>query len=388
LIPIAKPSLGDEELRLVEEVIRSGWVAQGPKVVEFERRFADRVGAPEAVAVSSCTAALFLSLRALGIGPGDEVVVPSLSFIASTNAIAHCGATPVFVDVDPRTYNLDPDALEGRVSSATRAVMAVHQVGLPVDLDRVQALADRHGFLVLEDAACAIGSRYRGEPIGSRPGSLACFSFHPRKLITTGEGGMITTHDRSLASRLRRLRHQGMSVSDLDRHRASRAIIEEYPEVGYNFRMSDLHAAIGLAQLEKLDSLLERRRALASRYDEALAAIDGVEVPFEPDFAGATYQSYLVRLRGVDAETRNRVIELLQARGVSTRRGLMAAHREAPYREAPGADALPHTEAATDQTLAIPLYADLSEDDQDRVIEALAGAVSSLPTSAAPKRGV
>ncbi len=386
VIPVAKPSLGEEEARLVREVILSHWVAQGPKVAEFERRVAERVGAAEGVAVSSGTAALFLTLHALGVGPGDEVIVPSLSFIASTNAVSHCGATPVFADVDPRTFNLDLHAVEAAVTHNTRAVMAVHQVGLPLDLDRMHEMADHHGFQVLEDAACAIGSEYRGRWIGSRPDSLACFSFHARKVITTGEGGMITTHDSALAQRLRRLRHQGMSVSDLERHNTKRLIIEEYPEVGYNFRMSDVHAAIGLAQLEKLDGLLARRRALAARYHAALGPIEGIEPPFEPDFALPAYQSYLVRLTGASAETRNRAIEALRERGVATRRGLMAAHREAPYRNARGANALPHTEAASDQTLVIPLYADLTDAEQDRVIESLVAVVSSLPVASAASR--
>ena len=387
MIPLARPSLGDEEARLVQEVIHSRWVAQGPKVAEFERRVAERVGASEGVAVSSGTAALFLALKALGLGPGDEVIVPSLSFIASTNAVAHCGAAPVFADVDPRTFNLDPDAVEAAVTGETRAVMAVHQVGLPADLDRIAAVADRHGLRVLEDAACAIGSEYRGAWIGSHPGSLACFSFHARKLITTGEGGMITTHDSKLAERLRRLRHQGMSVSDLERHQAERVIIEEYPEVGYNFRMSDLHGAVGVAQLEKLDRILARRRALAARYHAGLGGIEGIEPPFEPDFARHNYQSYLIRLTGASAETRNRAIEALRERGVATRRGLMAAHREAPYRNARGAGTLPHTETASDQTLVIPLYEDLTDAEQDYVIESLADVVPSLATAATSRAG-
>lgn len=377
MIPVARPSLGDREARLLRDVIESRWVAQGPKVAEFERRVAERVGAPEGVAVSSGTAALFLAMEALGIGSGHEVIVPSLSFIASTNAVVHCGATPVFADVDPRTFNLDPDAVEALVTGETKAVMAVHQVGLPADLDRIQAVAERHGLLVLEDAACAIGSEYKGAWIGSRPGSLACFSFHARKLITTGEGGMITTHDPKLAERLRRLRQQGMSVSDLERHHSKRVIIEEYPEVGYNFRMSDLHAAVGVAQVEKLDWVLARRRALAARYHAGLDGIPGIERPFEPDYARHNYQSYLVRLTGASAEARNRVIEALAERGVSTRRGLMAAHREPPYRQARGADRLPHTEAASDQTLVIPLYADLTDAEQDYVIESLTDVVRS-----------
>src|SRR5262245_35424348 len=240
-IPLAKPCFDEVEERLVCEVLRSGWVAQGPRVGELEHLFAEKTGAAEAVAVTSCTAGLFLVLHALGIGLGDEVLVPSLSFIASANAIVHCGATPVFVDVEPRTYNIDPDGLAAAVTSRTRAIMVVHQLGLPCDLDRVTAFARTHGLLVVEDAACAAGATYKGRPIGNAE-SPAVFSFHARKVITSGEGGIVTTGDATLAARLRRLRHQGMSLSDLERHQADRVIIEEYPEVGWNFRMPDLVA--------------------------------------------------------------------------------------------------------------------------------------------------
>lgn len=347
-IPVAKPSFDADEEKLLLEVLRSGWVAQGPRVEEFEEKFANLVGSTEAVAVSSGTAALFLSLHALGIGPGAEVIVPSLSFIATANPIVHAGAVPVFADVDPRTYNLDPDAVEAAVTPRTRAIMIVHQLGMPADLDRLNDLAQRHGLLLIEDAACALGSLYEGQPIGGS-GNVAAFSFHPRKVVVAGEGGMIATNDGDLAARLRRLRHQGMSVSDVERHRADRVINEDYPEIGYNFRLSDLHAALGVAQLGKLDSFVQTRRALAARYDVALREIDGVDVPFEPDFAKTNYQSYIIRLRHADAGQRNRVLNEMHRRGVATRRGLMAIHREVCYTEARISGRLHNTEAATDQ---------------------------------------
>lgn len=372
-IPVARPSFDEQEQRLLAETLESGWVTQGPRVEEFERRFAAAVEAPEAVAVSSGTTALFLALHSLGIGAGDEVIVPSLSFIATANSVAHCGATPVFADVDPRTYNLDPESVAAAITSRTRALMLVHQLGFPGDLDAIEELARRHGLLVVEDAACAVGSRHRGRPIGAS-GNACCFSFHARKLLVTGEGGMIATGDAELAARLRRLRHQGVSISDLERHQATSVVTERYDEVGYNFRMSDLHAAVGVAQLAKLDRFVARRRALAARYDSALTSLPDLEAPEIPDYALPNYQSYIVRLKGASRERRDGLQNALLARGVATRRGLMASHLEAPYRAGPSAP-LPHSEAADAQTLILPLFHDLSEDDQDYVIEALGQAL-------------
>jgi dTDP-4-amino-4,6-dideoxygalactose transaminase len=376
-IPLAKPCFGREEEEALVEALRSGWVSQGPRVAEFEERFAAAVDAPEAVAMSSGTTALFLSLLALGIGPGDEVVVPSLSFIATANAVAHCGASPVFADVDPRTYNLDPACVEAALGPRTRAILVVHQLGLPADLDAIEAVARPRGLAVVEDAACALGSRLHGRPVGSS-GRLCCFSFHPRKVLVTGEGGMITTGDRAVAERLRRLRHQGMSVSDLERHRAARVITEEYPEVGYNFRLSDLHAALGLAQLPKLPRFLARRRALAARYDEALASLEGVVTPFVPAGCEPNYQSYIVQLAGTERDRRDRLLGAMLRRGIATRRGLMAAHRERAHAGARIAGALPCTEAAEAQTLVLPIFPDLSDEDQERTLRAFGESLAEV----------
>jgi dTDP-4-amino-4,6-dideoxygalactose transaminase len=369
-VPLARPSFGAAEEDALRDVLRSGWVTQGPRVAEFERRFAVRVGAAEAVAVSSGTTALFLALHALGIGPGDEVIVPSLSFIASANCIAHCGATPVFADVDPRSYNLDPEAVRAALSPRSRALLAVHQLGVPAELDALQQIARSHGLPLVEDAACAVGARYQGRPIGSS-GNLACFSFHPRKLLVTGEGGMITTDDPALAARLRILRHQGMSVSDLERHLADRTIVERYPEIGYNFRLSDLHAALGLVQLEKLDLFLARRSQIAARYARALADLAELELPFCPAQAEPNHQSYIVRLTGASAEQRDGLMDALLQRGIATRRGLMACHREPPYQASRHGSSLAHTEAAADQTLLLPIYSELEPEDQDYVVDQL-----------------
>ncbi len=376
-IPIARPSFAKEEEREVLAALRSGWVAQGPRVARFERAFAQRVGAEHAVATSSCTTALFLALHSLGIGPGDEVIVPSLSFIASTNAITHCGAAPVFVDVEEASYNIDPERVKDAVGPRTRALLVVDQVGLPAELDSLREIADRAGIELIEDAACAIGSYYRGQPVGGM-GTTACFSFHPRKVLCTGEGGMITTDNVVLAERLRRLRHQGMSLSDLERHTAEHSIIESYPEIGYNFRMSDLHAAVGLAQLAKLDKLLARRREAADRYAGLLAHEPRLILPTSPADRQPNYQSYLIRVEGVEADERNYIIQYARERGVAMRRGLMAVHREAPYRDARRADPLLQTERTTDQSLVIPLDAEIEPGEQERVAEVLCSAVDSV----------
>jgi len=375
-VPVARPYFDAEEERLLVEVLRSRWVTQGPRVEEFEKRFAEAVGARHAVAVSSCTTGLFLAFHALGIGPGDEVVVPSLSFIATANAVIHAGATPVFADVEARTFNLDPEAVAAAIGPRTRAILIVHQLGLPADLAGIEKIARERGLVVVEDSACAVGSRLRGRPIGSS-GNPGCFSFHARKVLVTGEGGMIVTPDPELAARLRRLRHQGMSISDLDRHRATRLLIEEYPEVGFNFRLSDLQAAVGLAQLAKLEAFLARRRLLAARYDEALAGFPELDVPFAPEGAEPNHQSYIVRIRGADAERRNRVIEELQRRGVASRRGLMASHLEACHRDARRSGSLLETERAAAQTLLLPIFHELSEADQDYVIACLREALDA-----------
>jgi len=368
-VPFARPHFTGREGALVAEVIASGWVSQGPKVREFERAFAARVGATEAVATTSCTTALQLALHVMGVGSGDEVVVPSLSFIATANSVWHCGATPVFADVDPRTYNLDPAAAERAITPRTKAIMPVHQVGLPADMDAFLELGARHGVAIVEDAACAIGATYKGRRIGSM-GPLACFSLHPRKVITTGEGGMITLNDPLLADRLRKLRAHGMDVSDLARHTAKDVVIERYPERGWNARMTDMQAQLGLCQLEELDWILERRRALAERYSAAIARMPGLEAPFEPDYAVRTWQSYCVRLRPHAPVGRTELMRRLLEDGIPTRRGVMTIHEEEAYA---GATApLPHSEAAAREVVILPLFADMTEEQQGYVLDRLA----------------
>ncbi len=370
MIPVARPSIGEEEEQAVVAALRSGWVSQGPKVAAFEREFAEYVGARNAVAVTSCTTALHLALLAAGVGPGDEVICPSLSFIATANAIAYAGAVPVFADVDATTYNIDPASIENAITSRTRAILLVHQVGLPAALDEIKEIAHRRGLAIVEDAACAIGAEYRGERIGRPHASIACFSFHPRKILTTGEGGMITTGNDDAAARLRRLRQHGMSVSDLARHGSNKVMSESYDDVGYNYRMTDMQAALGSVQLRRLDEMLAKRRRLATGYTARLAHLPWLLPPQEPSGLRHNYQSYMMRLTSNAPLGRDDLMQKLLDRGVSTRRGIMAIHREAPYR-GDWDKLLPVTNMVTDTTIILPLHHEMTEDDHDYVVECI-----------------
>lgn len=376
-IPFARPDFDEAEARAVADVLATGWVSQGPKVAEFEELFADRVAARHAVATSSCTTALHLALVLAGIGPGDEVICPSYSFIATSNAILYAGATPVFAEIEPDTWNIDPSDVERRITSRTKAVLAVHQVGLAANLDRLEVFAAR-GITIIEDAACAIGSTYRERPIGSH-GHLACFSFHPRKTISTGEGGMLTTGDGDIADHARRLRSHAASVSALSRHQSKGAVTEEYRELGFNYRMSDVQAAIGVEQLKKVDGLLARRRTIANRYDDAfesprLAGL--VNVPARPPYALHAYQSYGLRLTPACRCRRDDLLRELVDLGISCRRGIAPIHQEPLYVDRCGSISLPVTEEVSANSIFLPMFASLSDADQGRVIDAAVGIIT------------
>jgi dTDP-4-amino-4,6-dideoxygalactose transaminase len=373
-IPITKPVLGEDEERAVVEVLRSGWLVQGPRVAEFERAVADYVGVRHAVATSSCTTALHLALALLGIGAGDEVIVPSFTFIATANAVVYTGATPVFADIERRTYNLDPASVEAAITPRTKAIMPVHQIGLAADMDGLMAIARRHRLVILEDAAPAIGATYKGRRVGGL-GNATCLSFHPRKVITTGEGGMLLTDDEALAERARVLRAHGMSVSDLARHRAERVMVEAYHELGFNYRMTDLQAAIGLEQIRRLDAMIERRRELAARYANALGDLGGVQLPLSSAHAPHTYQSYMIELAPWLGVSREALMQELLVAGVSTRRGVMATHLEPYYRQRYPGVRLPVTESAASQTLLLPIYTAMTRTEQDYVIDHLVDAL-------------
>jgi len=367
MIPVMRPFLGEEEALAAAEAVRSGWVAQGPRVAEFEQAFARYVGAAHGVAVSSCTTALHLALVAAGIGAGDEVIVPSLSFIATANAARYVGATPVFADVELATGNLTVETVEAVRTPRTRAVIAVHQGGVPFDAKALRAACREWDVLLVEDAACAAGSTVDGVPAGTGA-AVAAWSFHPRKVITTGEGGALTVDDADAAVRLRRLREHGMSVSAADRHKSAQPVLEQYLEVGFNYRMTDVQAAIGLVQLAKLDAMVARRRQLAARYHERLADLDGLVAVRDPAHGTTNYQSFWVLLD--ERYDRNDILAKLAAAGISARRGIMAAHLEPAYAGESTVD-LPNTERITRDSLILPLFHDLSEPDQDHVAATL-----------------
>ncbi|MDB5349300.1 MAG: per [Planctomycetota bacterium] len=373
-IPIARPTLGEGEVSAARRAILSGWITQGPEVDAFEKEFAEFVGAPHACAVSNCTTALHLALHALGVGPGDEVITVSHSYIATANAVRYCGARPVFVDIDPRTFNIDPDLIEQAITPRTRVILPVHQIGLPCDLHSILSIAGRHGLRVVEDAACAIGSQIQTAGnwgrIGQPHGTVACFSFHPRKVLTTGDGGMITTRDPNLDRMFRLLRQHGMSVPDTVRHSAKAVIFEEYPLVGFNYRMTDIQAAVGRAQLERLPGMIERRVELAHRYSDALSEIPGLTIPWIPNGRRTNFQSYAVRVGPAFPMSRDELMQALLERGISTRRGIMNSHQEPAYAEYSAAR-LPCSVAARDQVILLPLYDSLEEDDQRYVIDSL-----------------
>ena len=376
MIPITRPSVGEEEAKAAGEAVLSGWLSQGTRVQGFEEAVARYVGAPHAVATSNCTTALHLALIAAGVGRGDQVICPSFSFIATANAILHAGAEPVFVDIEPDTYNLDPERIEAALTPKTRAIVPVDQIGLAADIPAVGEIARRHGLLVVEDAAPSLGATVGRQRVGALS-DFTCFSFHPRKSITTGEGGMITTPDAEAAARLRRLRSHGASTSDLSRHRSGALDFEEYAELGFNYRMTDIQAAIGLVQMNRLDDILAERRRLAHRYIERLADLEGAVAPTEPAGRLHTFQSFCVRL---PSGTRSRVMADLAAAGISSRRGVMAIHLEPFYRALSPGMRLPETEGAAADTLLLPLFAGMTDDEQDQVLDALA---RSLRSSAA-----
>lgn len=378
-LPIVRPDIGDAEIEAVARVIRSGWITQGPEVAAFEREFAQAVGAPYAVAVSNCTVALELCLRALGVGPGDEVVTVSHSFVATPNSVLAVGARPVLVDVEADNYGLDPRRLREAIGPKTRAVLCVHQIGIPCDIAAIIRIARGSKLPVIEDAACAIGSEvlWEGEwsRIGRPFGVAACFSFHPRKVLTTGDGGMITSADPTLDRTLRLLRQHGMSIPDTIRHKAEQVVFEEYLRPAYNCRMTDLQAAVGRPQLERLAATLARRRGLAARLSEALQTNRVLAPPVLRPDARTNWQSYPATLRLGCRAGQVEVMQFLLDRGIASKRGVSNAHQEPAYENnsgwSRGLGGLVVSEWLRDNTLLLPLFHGMSDEEIEILLACL-----------------
>jgi dTDP-4-amino-4,6-dideoxygalactose transaminase len=384
-IPISRPYFGDEERAAIVEPLETGWVVQGPKVAEFERLFGAYAGAANAVATSSCTTALHLSLVGLGVGPGDEVIVPSFTWVATANAVEMVGARPVFVDIELDTFNVDPTRVEAAVTSRTRAIIPVSLFGVSAQIDPIMQIAASHELKVVEDAACAVGSWYRGRHAGTRA-HAGCFSFHPRKAITTGEGGMVITSDDELAQSIRSLRDHGASRSDLSRHLGKRSyVLPDFDRVGYNYRMTDIQGALGIVQMGRLEAILELRTERAREYDRRLKEVGWLRPQALPDGSTHGYQSYVClykpqspTLGNLEALHlgRNKLMDSLEAAGIATRPGTHAVHTLGFYSRKYGIrpEDLPNSLIADHLTIALPLYAQMTPEEQEYVLEHLTAA--------------
>lgn len=375
MIPIAKPYLTKEDAQAAYDTILTGWITQGPKVQEFEEKFAAYTGAKYAVAVSNCTTALHLSMIVAGIGPGDEVICPSMSYIATANSIKYVGATPVFAEVNT-DYNLDVIDVERRITPKTKAILLVHQMGMPADIDAFKDLCSKHNLKLIEDAACAAGSEYKGKKIGSHS-ELVCFSFHPRKVISTGDGGMITTNREDYCKRLKRLRQHGMSVNDRVRHTSKKIIFEDHLELGYNYRMTDIQASVGIKQLKKLDWIVEERRKVASAYHRGLQDIEDIRLPREKKGYFSNYQSYSIYLKDSFPISRNELMAKLLDQEIASRRGIMTSHRETAYKYSQKNFDLPVSEHLQDRSVLLPLFIPVPEEDIGSVIQAILKLIAS-----------
>jgi perosamine synthetase len=383
-VPLARPSFDEADEKSVLETLRSGWVGPGPKVEAFEQLFGENVGSPYAAAVSSCTAALQLAVLAAGFGPGDEVLVPAFTWISTPNAVEHSGARPVFCDIDPTTFNIDVADAARRITSKTRGIIPVHLFGLAADMGAIASLAQKHKLFVIEDAACALGC-YFGDKHAGTLGDVGCFSFHPRKSITTGEGGMLTTRQHSLDVKFRSLRDIGANRANYSAERAAQQLLPDYDALGFNYRLTDLQAALGLTQLARFDSILKQRLDCAHRYHELITGStlsEWLQPPPLPQHREHAYQAYVCKLKVPNADEttleqwharRNQLMERLFLRGVATRPGTHAPHMLGYYRDKYKLEPADYPEAwrAESLTLALPLYAGLTTAEQEWVCATL-----------------
>ncbi|MCX7342911.1 MAG: DegT/DnrJ/EryC1/StrS family aminotransferase [Proteobacteria bacterium] len=373
-IPIAVPSLTDEEWNAVREPLLSGWMTQGPKVSQFEKEFAKLHDVSHALAVTSCTTGLHLALAAMGVGPGDEVIVPAFTWVATANVVLYCGATPIFCDVDTNTFNIKIEDIPSKITERTKAIIPVHLFGLCADIDAIRAVIPSH-VKILEDAACAAGASYKNRPAGSL-GDMAAFSFHPRKSITTGEGGMVTTNDRELNRLSDIMRNHGAEISEEARHNSAKPyLLPDFKMLGFNYRMTDLQAAVGLVQLKKLESFIKERQVWAEYYTEKLKNISWLKPQATPDYV--TQHAWQAFVCYVDPEkspmSRNDIMDILQQKGIATRPGTHAVHMLSFYKEKYGIkdDDFPGAKSCDKNTMAIPLHNKMVKEDFDYVIEAL-----------------
>ena len=372
-ISISHPETGVDEWQAVREPIMSGWLTQGPKVAEFEKRFAQRHKVNHALAVTSCTTGLHLILTAMGIGPGDEVIVPAFTWVATANVVLYCGAKPVFVDVSRKTFNIDPTQIQGKITDKTKAIIPVHLFGLCADMDAIKKSIPSHVKLI-EDAACATGANYKGQWAGSL-GDAASFSFHPRKSITTGEGGMVTSNNTMLAERMNQMRNHGAAISEEQRHFGPKPYnLPEFNLMGFNYRMTDLQGSIGLVQLEKLDNFIRERAKWARYYREQLSDIDWLCLPDEPENGKHGWQSFVIYCNPDKSPIpRNELMEQLQVRGISTRPGTHAVHMLNLYKEKFGINAsdFPNAWDCNDNTMAIPLHNRMVKENYEYIVGTL-----------------
>lgn len=379
-IPIAKTNLTEAEINSVLEPLQSGWLVQGPKVREFEEKWSAFTSSAQSIAVTSCTSGLHLSLAASGFGPGDEAIVPAFTWISTANVVEHLGGKVVFCDIDLKTFNIDVDQIESKITDRTKAIFPVHLFGLSADMDPILDLARKYNLFVVEDAACGFGSKYKGRHVGTF-GNTGCFSFHPRKAITTGEGGMVTTNDGELAEKIRRLRDHGAAMTDLQRHLGARPyLLADHPDAGYNQRMTDLQAAIGSAQMDRAYDIVFERQALAKKYDDAFANLDWLRTPFRGDDYEHGYQSYpclfmpeeisVSSIEQINAG-RNQWMDDLQKTGISTRPATHAVHMLSFYKEKYNLipENFPNAYAADQCSISLPLFHGMKDEEQNFVIE-------------------